>query len=60
MHTDNDGKKDWVRRGNDDTANGGCFSVHAANLYRSPGHHLEGGSLAVILVVRSATRWLRL
>jgi hypothetical protein len=29
-------------------------------LYRSPGHHVEGGSLAVILVARSATRWLRL
>ena len=28
--------------------------------YRSPGHHVDGGSLAVILVVRSATRWLRL
>ena len=28
--------------------------------HRSPGHHVEGGSLAVILVARSATRWLRL
>jgi hypothetical protein len=31
-----------------------CLLVH-----RSPGHHIEGGSSAVILVVRSATRWLR-
>ena len=29
-------------------------------LYRSPGHHVEGGSLAEILVRLSATRWLRL
>ena len=28
--------------------------------YRSPGHHVEGGSAVVILVRRSATRWLRL
>ena len=28
--------------------------------YLSPGHHVEGGSLAEILVARSATRWLRL
>ena len=28
--------------------------------YRSPGHHVDGGSLAVILPTRSATRWLRL
>jgi hypothetical protein len=27
---------------------------------RSPGHHVEGGSVADIFVVRSATRWLRL
>ena len=30
------------------------------SLYRSPGHHVDGGSLAEILVGRSATRWLRL
>jgi hypothetical protein len=29
-------------------------------LHRSPGHHVEGGSLAVILVARNAIRWLRL
>ena len=29
-------------------------------LYRSPGHHVDGGSLAGILVRLSATRWLRL
>jgi hypothetical protein len=28
--------------------------------YCSPGHHVEGGSLAEILFGRSATRWLRL
>ena len=28
--------------------------------YRSPGHHVDGGSLADIFVVRSATRRLRL
>jgi hypothetical protein len=28
--------------------------------YRSPGQHVEGGSLAEILLVRSATMWLRL
>ena len=28
--------------------------------HRSPGHHVDGGSLADIFVVRSATRWLRL
>ena len=28
--------------------------------HRSPGHHVEGGSLAEIFVGRSATRWLRL
>ena len=28
--------------------------------HRSPGHHVEGGSLAEILFGRSATRWLRL
>ena len=33
---------------------------HQSWSHRSPGHHVEGGSLAVILVVRSATRWLRL
>jgi hypothetical protein len=27
---------------------------------RSPGHHVDAGSLAVILVLRSAIRWLRL
>jgi hypothetical protein len=31
-----------------------------ANFHRSPSHHVEGGSLADIFVVRSATRWLRL
>ncbi len=30
------------------------------DLHRSPGHHVDGGSLAEILVSRSATRWLRL
>src|SRR5260370_18309020 len=31
------------------------------DLHRSPGHHVDGGSLAEILVRRSATnRWLRL
>ena len=34
--------------------------LHLLNFYRSPRHHVEGGSLAVILVARSATRWLRL
>jgi hypothetical protein len=29
-------------------------------IYLSPGHHVEGGSLAEIFVARSATRWLRL
>jgi ABC transporter substrate binding protein len=29
-------------------------------LHRSPGHHVDGGSLVEIFVVRSATRWLRL
>jgi hypothetical protein len=28
--------------------------------YRSPGHHVDGGSLAEIFVCRGATRWLRL
>ena len=28
--------------------------------HRSPGHHVDGGSFAEILVVLSATRWLRL
>jgi len=28
--------------------------------HRSPGHQIEGGSLAEIFVARSATRWLRL
>jgi hypothetical protein len=27
--------------------------------HRSPGHHTDGGSFAEILVVRSATKWLR-
>ncbi|MCP1966938.1 hypothetical protein AB7M49_000858 [Bradyrhizobium elkanii] len=27
---------------------------------RSPGHKVEGGFMAEILVVRSTTRWLRL
>ena len=31
-----------------------------ASAHRSPGHHVDGGSLAEILVVRSATKWLRL
>ena len=30
------------------------------SVYRSPGHHVDGGSRAEILVGRSATRWLRL
>ena len=30
------------------------------DIHLSPGHHVEGGMLAVILVERSATRWLRL
>jgi antirestriction protein ArdC len=29
-------------------------------VHRSPGHHVDGGSLAEILVARNATRWLRL
>jgi hypothetical protein len=28
--------------------------------YRSPGHHVDGGSLAEIFVGCSATKWLRL
>ena len=28
--------------------------------HRSPGHHVDGGSLADIFVARSAIRWLRL
>jgi hypothetical protein len=28
--------------------------------HRSPGHHVDGGSLAEILVRLSATRWLGL
>jgi hypothetical protein len=31
-----------------------------ASVHRSPGHHVDGGSLAEILVARNATRWLRL
>ena len=40
----------------------GAGDLHqlSAPRYRSPGHHVDGGSLAEILVVRSATRWLRL
>jgi hypothetical protein len=34
-----------------------CFS---AALHRSPGHHIDGGSLTEIFVGRKATRWLRL
>jgi len=33
-----------------------CLPHH----HLSPGHHIDGGSLAEILVGRSATRWLRL
>ena len=33
---------------------------HQSWSHRSPGHHVEGGSLAEIFVARSATRWLRL
>jgi hypothetical protein len=29
-------------------------------IHRSPGHHVDGGSLADIFVGRKATRWLRL
>ena len=35
------------------------FIVRVAH-HLSPGHHVEGGSLAEILATRSATRWLRL
>jgi hypothetical protein len=37
------------------------YECHAIpSLYRSPGHHVDGGSLAEIFVDRSAIRWLRL
>ena len=29
------------------------------SVHRSPGHHVDGGSLAEILVVRSTIKWLR-
>jgi hypothetical protein len=32
----------------------------SSSVHRSPGHHVDGGSLAVIFVARSAIRWLRL
>ena len=34
--------------------------VHDHTSYRSPGHQVDGGSSAEILLGRSATRWLRL
>jgi hypothetical protein len=34
--------------------------MQVVDIHRSPGHHVDGGSLAEILVGRSATRWLRL
>jgi hypothetical protein len=35
-------------------------STSACDRYRSPGHHVDGGSLAEIFVVRSATSVLSL
>ena len=46
----------WFRRA---AAERGAFQDRLG-MHRSPGHQVDGGSLAVILVVRSATRWLRL
>jgi hypothetical protein len=46
-----------------DERHAGCYGLildRGEVHYRSPGHHVDGGSLAVILVGRSATRWLRL
>jgi hypothetical protein len=37
-----------------------CRSGCHLSTYRSPGHHVEAGSLADIVVARRATRWLRL
>jgi hypothetical protein len=42
-------------RGRERTEEGAGASPH-----RSPGHQLDGGSLAEIRFVRKATRWLRL
>ena len=36
------------------------YWLQSHQAHRTPGHHVEGGSLAEILVGRSATRWLRL
>ena len=62
MQIENDGKKDRVCRRNGDAADCGRCFIHPPNpvVHRSPGHHVDGGSLAEIFVVRSATRWLRL
>jgi hypothetical protein len=37
----------------------GCLIVESS-IHRSPGHQVDGGSKADILVGRSATKWLRL
>jgi len=36
------------------------FSFPLIRGHRSPGHHVDSGSLADIFVGRSATKWLRL
>jgi hypothetical protein len=36
------------------------FVICPFRFYRSPGHHVDGGFIALIFVGRSATRWLRL